>query len=122
MPRYELSLILRVLDRSETIAAMRRVGEAIIERGGLIRAIENLGEKNLPFKMISHSQGYRSGRYIIMEFEGKPTIVKSMREYLRRDVDVIRPGVLKLDPYKKTRPECDGPEQSTVQRSLSDAS
>ncbi|XP_077977217.1 small ribosomal subunit protein bS6m-like [Glandiceps talaboti] len=120
MPRYEISLIFRILDRLETKTAMRRVGEAIIERGGFIRTIEYLGEKNLPYKMISHSQGYRQGRYVVMQFEGSPTIVKSMQSYLKRDVDVIRPSIIKLDPYTNTQPLCDGPKRIGAPRSLSD--
>ncbi|XP_002730679.1 small ribosomal subunit protein bS6m-like [Saccoglossus kowalevskii] len=120
MPRYEMALIFRALNRSETISAMKRVGESVIERGGQIRTIENLGEKDLPFKMVAHSQGYRRGRYIVMEFDGKPSIVSSMVEYLRRDVDVIRPAITKLRPFLNKTMECDGPKKIAPPRSLSD--
>ena len=45
-------------------AAVRSVAVAVMERGGLIRKIENLGTRELPYKMRAHAQIFTTGRYV----------------------------------------------------------
>ncbi len=51
MPLYELCLILRPMNRTELFDSLRRAGKMIYEHKGLISKIENLGTRQLPFKM-----------------------------------------------------------------------
>lgn len=45
-------------------AAVRSVAVFVMERGGLIRKIENLGTRELPYRMRAHAQIYTTGRYV----------------------------------------------------------
>ena len=42
-------------------AAVRSVAVSLMERGGLIRKIENLGTRELPYRMKTHAQIFTTG-------------------------------------------------------------
>ncbi|XP_076021185.1 small ribosomal subunit protein bS6m [Genypterus blacodes] len=109
MPRYELALILKTMQRPETAAALRRTVEALMERGAVVRNLENLGERLLPYKITKHSQRHTRGSYFLIDFYGGPNIHTDLLRHLHRDVDVVRPTVLKNDAEVST-PNCCGPK------------
>ncbi|XP_074672810.1 small ribosomal subunit protein bS6m [Strix aluco] len=106
MPRYELALILKAMQRPETAAVLKRTVEALMERGAVVRNLENLGERSLPYKISKHNERHRRGGYFLIDFEGPPSIVSTMMDHLGRDIDVIRRGFIK-HPVSKTE-ECSG--------------
>ncbi|XP_064413153.1 28S ribosomal protein S6, mitochondrial [Latimeria chalumnae] len=108
MPRYELALIVKAMQRPDTAAALRRTIEALMERGAVVRNLENLGEKNLPFRIFKHNQRHSRGGYFLVDFEAPPTLIPSMLDYLGRDIDVVRPTILKRQPVRTTAEECAG--------------
>ncbi|XP_037232316.1 28S ribosomal protein S6, mitochondrial isoform X1 [Falco rusticolus] len=61
MPRYELALILKAMQRPETAAVLKRTVEALMERGAIVRNLENLGERSLPYKISRHNERHRRG-------------------------------------------------------------
>ncbi|XP_013856665.1 small ribosomal subunit protein bS6m [Austrofundulus limnaeus] len=95
MPRYDLSLILKVMQRPETVACLRRTVEALLERGAVVRDLESLGERMLPYKMSKHSQVHTRGTYFLIDFYSSPNILITMQDHLQRDVDVVRSTILK---------------------------
>ncbi|XP_053312470.1 28S ribosomal protein S6, mitochondrial [Spea bombifrons] len=107
MPRYELSLILKAMQRPETAATLKRTIEALMERGAIVRNLENLGEKALPYKISKHNQSHRQGWYFLVDFYSPPAIIPSVLDHLSRDIDVIRPTILKQEPKTEER-ECPG--------------
>ncbi|CAH2219217.1 28S ribosomal S6, mitochondrial [Pelobates cultripes] len=107
MPRYELSLILKAMQRPETVATLKRTIEALMERGAIVRNLESLGEKALPYKISKHNQAHRQGGYFLVDFYSSPDIIPSMLDHLSRDIDVIRPTVLKQEP-KTQEAQCPG--------------
>ncbi|XP_059506184.1 28S ribosomal protein S6, mitochondrial isoform X2 [Stegostoma tigrinum] len=82
-------------DQTETAAAIRRTVEALLERGAVVRNLENLGERTLPYKMSKHNQRHSSGGYFLVDFDAPTTIIPAMLDHLGRDIDVIRPTILK---------------------------
>ncbi|XP_078416358.1 small ribosomal subunit protein bS6m [Cetorhinus maximus] len=95
MPRYELALILKAMQRTETAAAIRRTVEALLARGAVVRNLENLGERTLPYKISKHNRRHTSGGYFLVDFDAPPAIIRTMLDHLGRDIDVIRPTILK---------------------------
>ncbi|KAM4796755.1 small ribosomal subunit protein bS6m [Rhinophrynus dorsalis] len=107
MPRYELSLILKAMQRPETAATLKRTIQALMERGAIVRELENLGERALPYKISKHNMRHTHGGYFLVDFYAPPTIVPDMLDHLSRDIDVIRPTILKQEP-KADEAECPG--------------
>ncbi|XP_038078613.1 28S ribosomal protein S6, mitochondrial-like [Patiria miniata] len=108
MPGYEMALIMRVMKRPDLIAAVKRSVGAVIERGGIVKNLENLGEKRLPYRMISHAEHFTRGHYFIVDFDSPPDAITSVQEYLHRDVDVIRPTILNRETERREPPPCRG--------------
>ncbi|KAK1169880.1 28S ribosomal protein S6, mitochondrial [Acipenser oxyrinchus oxyrinchus] len=107
MPRYELALILKTMQRLETAAALRRTVETLMGKGAVVRSLENIGEKTLPYKISKHNLRHTRGGYFLVDFSASPTIIPSMLDHLERDIDVIRPTILKK-LAQKTQEECPG--------------
>lgn len=110
MPRYELALILKAMQRPETAAALRRTVETLMERGAVVRDLENLGDRLLPYKMTKHNQRHSRGTYFLVDFYAAPTILTGLLNHLHRDVDVVRPTVLRKDAAVSSS-NCCGPKE-----------
>ncbi|KAF7667366.1 hypothetical protein LDENG_00065750 [Lucifuga dentata] len=110
MPRYELAVILKAMQRPETAAALRRTVETLMERGAVVRDLENLGERLLPYKITKHNQRHSRGAYFLIDFYASPSILTGLLNHLHRDVDVVRPTVLKKDTEVSAH-TCCGPQQ-----------
>lgn len=93
MPTYELSLILKALQRPELSAAVKRCCTNILDQGGMIRGMENLGLKLLPYKMSCHGTRHYEGNYVLIRFDGSTNLPKLIEEPMKRDSDVIRQAV-----------------------------
>ncbi|XP_068597694.1 small ribosomal subunit protein bS6m [Brachionichthys hirsutus] len=109
MPRYELALILKLMQRPETAAALRRTVEALMARGAVVRDLENLGERLLPYKIRKHSTNHARGTYFLVDFYASPSVLSGLLDHLHRDVDVVRPTVLKKDA-QGSGSNCCGPD------------
>nr|XP_036286165.1 28S ribosomal protein S6, mitochondrial [Pipistrellus kuhlii] len=107
MPRYELALILKVMQRPETAAALKRTIEALMDRGAVVRNLENLGERALPYRISAHSQRHTRGGYFLVDFYSPTTTVESMMEHLSRDIDVIRRNIVR-HPLTQEVKACEG--------------
>ncbi|XP_054510972.1 small ribosomal subunit protein bS6m [Molothrus aeneus] len=117
MPRYELALILKAMQRPETAAVLKRTVEALMERGAIVRSLENLGERSLPYKITKHKERHKRGGYFLIDLEAPPSLVSPMMDHLGRDIDVIRRAFIKR-PLAKAE-ECSGilpvsPEQKLL--------
>ncbi|KFP81003.1 hypothetical protein N310_12744, partial [Acanthisitta chloris] len=99
-------LVFVSLLKPETAAALKRTVEALLERGAIVRNLENLGERSLPYKISKHKERHRRGGYFLIDLEAPPSIVSTMMEHLGRDIDVIRRGFIK-HPQAKPQ-ECNG--------------
>ncbi|KAJ7320549.1 hypothetical protein JRQ81_020060 [Phrynocephalus forsythii] len=106
MPRYELALIMKAMQRPETAATLKRTVEALMEKGAVVRNLENLGQRQLPYRMYKHDEHHYRGGYFLVDFESPPTVVSTTMEQLGRDIDIIRSTVVKHDAAKPE--ECMG--------------
>ncbi|XP_008320510.1 small ribosomal subunit protein bS6m [Cynoglossus semilaevis] len=110
MPRYELALIVKTMQRPETAALLRRTVETLMERGAVVRNLENLGERLLPYQITKHGERHARGGYFMVDFHASPDILPALLNHLHRDVDVVRPTVLKKDA-QVPRSNCCGSQQ-----------
>ncbi|NWH84340.1 RT06 protein, partial [Aegithalos caudatus] len=92
--------------KPETAAVLKRTVEALMEKGAVVRNLENLGERALPYKISKHKERHKRGGYFLIDLEGPPSIVSLMMDHLGRDIDVIRRAFIK-HPVAKAE-ECSG--------------
>ncbi|KAG8590973.1 hypothetical protein GDO81_006992, partial [Engystomops pustulosus] len=92
----------------ETVATLKRTIEALMEKGAIVRNLENLGEKNLPYKITKHNQRHSRGGYFLVDFHSSPSVIPNMLEHLSRDIDVIRPTILQHEEEKPAEKPCPG--------------
>ncbi|NWU26432.1 RT06 protein, partial [Dyaphorophyia castanea] len=92
--------------KPETAAVLKRTVEALMEKGAIVRNLENLGERSLPYKISKHKERHKRGGYFLIDLEAPPSMVTPMMDHLGRDIDVIRRAFIKL-PVARAE-ECSG--------------
>ncbi|CAK1578386.1 unnamed protein product [Parnassius mnemosyne] len=96
MPAYELALLLRAMPKQELKSTLKRVSHAIFNRGGIIRNIENLGFRAMPYKTSAHGLVHREANYFVFKIDTATQAVADLKEEYSRDVDIIRQRVFKV--------------------------
>ncbi|GAB0100442.1 Probable 28S ribosomal protein S6, mitochondrial [Sergentomyia squamirostris] len=97
MPVYELYLLLRQMPRPEIVSGVKRMAEIILDRGGVIRSINSLGTRELPYKISSQGLVHRTGTYFTLEFSVPPKNLEDIDEEYSRDVDIVRRRIYKIE-------------------------
>ncbi|NXO45710.1 RT06 protein, partial [Locustella ochotensis] len=87
--------------KPETAAVLKRTVEALMEKGAIVRNLENLGERSLPYKMSKHKERHKRGGYFLVDLEAPPSMVSPMMDHLGRDIDVIRRAFVKRPAAKE---------------------
>eukprot|EP00112_Aurelia_sp_Birch-Aquarium-sp1_P002109 Seg123.4 transcript_id=Seg123.4/GoldUCD/mRNA.D3Y31 product="28S ribosomal protein S6 mitochondrial" pseudo=true protein_id=Seg123.4/GoldUCD/D3Y31 len=106
MPRYELTMITRLLQKDGLASLLRRTATWIMDNGGVVRKFENLGEQELPYKMKAHAERFTHGRYLVMDFYLGADKVTELENELRVDSDLVRPRVFKKeDTFGEEQPK-----------------
>ncbi|KAL9903536.1 probable 28S ribosomal protein S6, mitochondrial [Glossina fuscipes] len=108
MTHYELLLVCRQMARSELISVLKRTAKSILNNGGIIRNLENLGSRGLPYKISEHGLVHREGNYFSINFNVAPQKVADLREEFGRDIDIIRRSIYRVvepEKYECTLPE-----------------
>ena len=102
MPTYELSLVVKhALKRPELVAAVKRTGENVIGNGGYIRNLEFLGHKNLPQRQKANEEYHTKGSYFIMKVDLATQSVPIMKDFCKRDANIIRSDFIAVKPDKE---------------------
>ncbi|RMX55383.1 hypothetical protein pdam_00010158 [Pocillopora damicornis] len=105
MPEYELALIAKRLTKEGFSSMLRRTALFIINEGGVVKKMENLGEQELPHRMRAHHEWNTHGRYFLINFILGADGVKQLKRELETDLDLIRPRLVKVrscyEPKKK---------------------
>ncbi|KAJ0179356.1 hypothetical protein K1T71_005068 [Dendrolimus kikuchii] len=96
MPTYELALMIRAMPKQELKSTLKRISLVIFDRGGIIRNIENLGLRPMPYKTSAHGVVHREANYFMFKLDTGTQTVADLKEEYSRDVDIIRQRVFKL--------------------------
>lgn len=105
MITYELCLLLRTMPKSQLKSTIKRTAQAIFDKGGIIRRIENMGTRDMPFKTSVHGVVYNKASYYLMEFNVSPQHVEDLGEEYGRDVDIVRKSIFKKQALSEV-PAC----------------
>ncbi|XP_033740148.1 28S ribosomal protein S6, mitochondrial-like [Pecten maximus] len=93
MPRYELALILKDLPRAALANALKRSCQHVWNEQGVVRKIENLGTKPLPYRMHVHGSKNITGSYFVMKFDSSTIAMEAIENRFRQDSEVVRPTI-----------------------------
>src|SRR5438552_3237233 len=98
MSSFELVLVLKRLTKGDTVSCVKRVGEEILGRRGILRKVEYLGTRQLPywFKDPHLADGTRhpTGSYFILHADWPPALSRNMADFLKLDRDIIRHTIM----------------------------
>ncbi|XP_067613659.1 small ribosomal subunit protein bS6m [Eurosta solidaginis] len=97
MPAYELTMVLRQMSRPEVVSVLKRTAGTILDNGCIIRKLENLGTRTLPYKIREHGVVHREGNYFTIFFDAAPTKISDFMEEFGRDIDIIRRRIYKIE-------------------------
>ncbi|KAG8686218.1 hypothetical protein FRC08_012681 [Ceratobasidium sp. 394] len=97
MPFYELLCISSHFRDYKHIKDLVTVtAQHVMNHGGVVRKINNLGTRTLPQRMRSHQQWQTAGDYWTMHFDSSPSVMQALGARLRQDPRVIRINTIKL--------------------------
>ncbi|XP_056642520.1 probable 28S ribosomal protein S6, mitochondrial [Diorhabda sublineata] len=99
MITYEVLMLYRVMPKIELASVLKRTANTIFDKGGIIRKLENLGTRDMPYKTSVHGVVYKKASYFLIECNVPPTTINSLLDEYGRDVDIIRRTI-----YKKNEP------------------
>jgi len=97
MPSYEMVVILRTLARPQLQQTIKQAVDTVVKNGGIIRAFENLGERQLPYSMRTHTGIAWRGNYFSVKFDSPVSTLEPLRDHLQRDDDVLHNGILRTE-------------------------
>ncbi|KAG5680135.1 hypothetical protein PVAND_009660 [Polypedilum vanderplanki] len=97
MPTYELALMLRTMSRPEIVTTLKRTTEAIFSKGGFLRQLDYLGDKQLPYRVHKNSQKHFTGSAFIVTFDVSPKKLDDLLEEYTRDVDILKRSIFKIE-------------------------
>lgn len=79
------------------VSALKRTAGLIFDRAGIIRKLENLGSRALPYKVSEHGLAHREGSYFAITFVSAPTKIADLHEEFSREIDIIRGNIFKIE-------------------------
>lgn len=106
MPTYELALMLRTMPKPELKTTLKRVATAIFDRGGILRNIENLGFRPMPYKTSAHGLVHREANYFLFKIDSPTQAVADLHEEYSRDVDIVRQRLFKVPDSDQDKHDC----------------
>ncbi|XP_047124538.1 small ribosomal subunit protein bS6m [Hydra vulgaris] len=95
MPRYELLLITRALERPQLKIVLQRTAANLFQQEAIIRKIESMGQQELPYRMKSNSVWHTHGNYFLFDAYIKLDKLPFIRKELSFDSDIIRQTFIK---------------------------
>lgn len=115
MPSYEVSLILKSLDKATLSSVLQRYSKVVLANGGLVRAVENAGTRMLPYQMKSRREVYDAGRYAFLKVDLAPHAVSALTNALSLEEEIIRHNIVKLSevPGETRTPKFDKCKRQT---------
>ncbi|KAJ1502036.1 28S ribosomal protein S6, mitochondrial [Coelomomyces lativittatus] len=95
MPLYEMVIIAK--PSVELVRPfLKSTILTILNRGGVVRSIHNLLERELPYRMKAHQQFHTQGHYCTIQFDTPSDQLKYLKQHLSLDSRVIRATLIKL--------------------------
>ncbi|KAF9542888.1 hypothetical protein KI688_006204 [Linnemannia hyalina] len=94
---YELFCISRTrLVEANLKDLVKQTSLIVMNKGGVVRNLKPLGEKQLPYRIRKHQEHHVQGYQWLMQFDANPTVVNELNKRLKVDPRVLRHAVIRL--------------------------
>lgn len=80
----------------ELVSTLKRTASGIFNKGGIIRKLENLGTRDIPYKTSKHGLVHKQASYFIFQFNAPPSCLEDLTEEYSRDIDIVRQRVYRI--------------------------
>lgn len=81
----------------ELISSLKRTADVIFDKGGFLRTLNNLGNRELPYRISSKGLVHKQGHFFTFEFDVPPQHLEDIAEEYSRDVDIVRKRIFNID-------------------------
>ena len=97
MPLYEMMMVARVGEQQALSNSLKQISSTILSAGGIVRSMDNLGDRVL-IKNLRSKDGtkYSLGRFLKLEFDSTPQLMKTVERQTRLDPEVLRVNCNKM--------------------------
>ncbi|KAG0222582.1 30S ribosomal protein S6 [Mortierella sp. GBAus27b] len=94
---YELFCISRArLVEANLKDLVKQTSLIVMNKGGVVRNLKPLGEKQLPYRIKKHQEYHVQGFQWTMQFDANPTALNELNKRLKVDPRVLRHAVIRL--------------------------
>ena len=90
MPGYEILCIGRVASPENFARLFKQASKMVIDSGGLVRGVHNLGFRPLPYRMRAHTKWNYYGNYFNFKIQASPLALQEVDKLFKQDEDMIR--------------------------------
>eukprot|EP00347_Sterkiella_histriomuscorum_P012200 403369512 len=91
MPFYEMIMLCKVGESQAMATLVKNVSTTILQQGGVVRGIDNLGDRVISKTMKAQDgMRYGIGRYIQVEFTGTPKTLKLARDQAMLNTEILQ--------------------------------
>ena len=93
MTKYEVMFIIDPTLEDEKKDATVETVKGVIAADGVVGEVEVMGMRKLAYPVMKHAEGY----YVVISFEGNPTLPKELDRRLRISDNVMRHIIINLE-------------------------
>eukprot|EP00954_Amorphochlora_amoebiformis_P017265 1317970-Amorphochlora_amoeboformis.AAC.1 len=104
MPTYDILCIAKVTSKENFKRIFRNATSIVVRNGGLVRGVDNLGVRPLPYRMRAHTKWNYYGNYFKFKVQINPQTLKEVDKSFKIDEDMIRWTPIK-EPRRQRVPE-----------------
>lgn len=90
MPTYELVLLLKKMDVTALKTVLTRNAKYVLESGGNLRKMENLGHQTTPFAIVKQGRREHSAHYFLFNYDANIQQNREIHDKFKRDLDVLK--------------------------------
>mmetsp|Transcript_12443 Transcript_12443/g.14745 ORF Transcript_12443/g.14745 Transcript_12443/m.14745 type:complete len:172 (+) Transcript_12443:76-591(+) len=98
MPAYDILCIAKVAGSETYSRIFKKASGIVLRSGGLVRGIDNLGPRPLPYRMRAHTKYNYYGNFFKFRVQSSPSVLKEVDKSFKADEDMIR-----WTPIKQSR-------------------
>eukprot|EP00042_Codosiga_hollandica_P034673 m.245912 g.245912 ORF g.245912 m.245912 type:complete len:222 (+) comp54470_c0_seq40:1698-2363(+) len=104
MPPYEALIMLRAAEKELLIDALYGVARRVVEAGGVVRSVQCMKQRSLPYRVKAHNQYHTQSIPTFMQFHSNPAVLKQIDDHLRYNTNVLRYTVIKTPSIHALHP------------------